>query len=367
MASGLDLIALRQSLHQQAESAFNEEKTAALVQQRLLDLGMEVVADDVAGHGILARMGAGSKRLLLRTDMDALPVAESSGVEHAAATGCHHACGHDGHMTMLLGALEQLAKKPPCEIWALIQPAEETGEGMEKCLAHEAFPDRFDHCLAIHNVPGQPKGTVLLRQGVGAVASTGIRWAFQGATSHAAEPHNGRNPIPAVARLVPLIERAAEDGDDLAVSALVHLEGGGPRFGTSAGDAAVSATMRAGTDDSLASMIQPITDAAEGEAKEGDFTLNVERIEPFPATMNDADTVDVLRKAFEKADILHAETDPFPWSEDFGHATAKWPGALVGLGSGEEQPNLHSPEYDFPDDLIGEGVNVWVTMVDALA
>jgi amidohydrolase len=330
-------------------------------------MGMTIVATDVAGHGILARMGSGERRILVRSDMDALPSAEQTGVEYAANTGAHHACGHDGHMTMLLGALEILSKNPPCEIWALFQPAEEIGEGMPRCLEHADFPGDFDACLAIHNVPGIPLGHVLIRSGVACLASTGISFAFQGVTSHAAEPKNGRNPIPTVGRLIARIERAADDGDEHAVVALVQLGGGGPTFGTSAGDALVAATLRAGSDESLAAMIDPLVAAAQQDADANGLQLEVNHIEPFPATINHEDVVRRVKDACTRADLDFMDPGPFPWSEDFGHATSRWPGALVGLGSGENQPALHRPDYDFPDALIEPGVKLWTVMVEALA
>ena len=366
MAADQGLVTIRHTLHAAAAPAFQEEKTAAIVQSRLHALGLDVVADDVAGHGVLARMGSGSPRVLLRCDMDALPFAEATGLKHAATNGAHHACGHDGHMAMLLGALERLAADPPCEVWALFQPAEETGEGMQRCLQHPAFPSDFEHVFAIHNVPGHPLGTVLVRDGVAAVASTGVRFSFHGETSHAAEPTAGRNPIPAVARLVPLLERASEDGDDQAVAALVQLSGGGPRFGTSAGDALVAATLRAGSDEALAHMLAPVLEAAQEEAKKGGFRLDVERVEPFPATRNDPATVQLVRDAAAKCGLEVRDPGVFPWSEDFGHATARWPGALIGLGSGTDQPALHRPDYDFPDALLPIGVDLWVAVVEAV-
>lgn len=367
--AGLDLVELRHRLHQNAETAFQEKTTAGIVREKLHHIGMDIVAEDVAGHGILARTGAdtGGKRILLRSDLDALPLEEATGVDYASTGGTHHACGHDGHMTMLIGALERIAQAPPCEVWALFQPAEETGEGMAKALEHAAIPDHFDAVVAFHNQPGHPLGQVLLRDGIAAVASTGMVLRFTGQTSHAAEPRLGRNPIPAAARLVKVIEDLPAQGDDHAVSALVQIEGGGPKFGTSAGDCLVATTIRAGTDDALKRMIDHLTRAARKEAEEEGLELDVEEVEPFPATMNDADVVKAIGRAAEQTGLEVHDPGAFPWSEDFGHATARWPGALVGLGAGEDHPSVHRPDYDFPDALIDKGVALWVAIVEELA
>ncbi len=359
------LQSLRHALHECAETAGNESATAEILRTALREMGAELVADGLGGHGLLAKVGSGSKKILLRADMDALPMVEATGASYAAA-GAHHACGHDGHMAMLLGALERLTNAS-VEVWALFQPAEEVGEGMLACLSDPAMDQDFDHVLAIHNVPGYPLGSIILHDGPAAVASTGIRFSFEGETSHAAEPEAGRNPIPAVSRMVPNILDCPQLGDEASVAALVEIAGGGPRFGTNAGDARVAATLRAGTDDALEAMIASLVAFAEELASEGGFTLSVERIEPFPATVNHAATVQALRPAFEAFGALLVDADTFPWSEDFGHATKRWPGALIGLGSGTDQPALHRPNYDFPDALLEVGINAWVTMVEALA
>lgn len=353
---------LRRRLHGAAETAHDEAETARIVRERLDAAGIDVVAEDLAGHGILARSGSGRPHLLLRADLDALPMQEATGVDHAADTN-HHSCGHDGHMAMLLAAATDW--DPPCTVWWLFQPAEETGEGMAACLADDRFPTDLDGVVAFHNVPGHDLGTVLVRDGTAAVASTGLTIHWEGRTSHAAEPDAGANPIPLAAQLVPIVLESPRHGDEAAVASLVEVRGGAPRFGTSAGDCSLSMTLRAGTDDALDAMIAHVVRSARDQADGTGIKVEHERIEPFPATINHPDAVEAVRSAANGLGLPLHDPGPFPWSEDFGHATARWPGVLVGVGSGTDQPALHAPDYDFPDDLIPVGRDLWRAIVTA--
>lgn len=352
-------ITLRRKLHAQAETAGHESETARTV-AAALPPGAEIVAQDLAGHGLLARIGAGRPHLLLRADLDALPMEEATGRPYAA-TKAHHACGHDGHMAMLLAALN--GWDVPCTLWVLFQPSEETGEGMAACLADERFPTDLDGTVAFHNVPGHPLGTVIVPSGTAAVASTGLVIRWQGATSHAAEPEAGRNPIPLASRLVLATQEASKSWGEGAVVAFVEIQGGGPRFGTSAGDCLAAMTLRARTDQELDAMVDQVTRLAQDAAEGTGITVDAAKIEPFTATVNDADAVAVIRTAAKTCGLDVVDPGAFPWSEDFGRATARWPGALVGIGSGTDHPPLHSKDYDFPDDLLQPGRDLWRAIV----
>lgn len=363
---------LRHALHRHPETAGEETETAARIQDWLADhAGLDPVASGVGGEGLLYRVEGerdGPTRLL-RADLDGLPLQEASDTPYASKVdGRHHACGHDGHMAMLSAALAGLAQDGSAAgtVYGFFQPAEETGEGMAKSLEDERLADLdVDQCFAIHNVPGFPKGHIVVRDGVAAVASTGLRFRFDGRTSHAAEPHEGRNPIPVAARLVP--ELLASPGDRAgAVAAIVGIDGGGERYGTSAGDAALYATLRADQDDDLAAMVDGVQDTARRLATEAEVTVEADLVEPFPTTHNDPQAVQAVREAAGTAGLpVHAPERPFPWSEDFGHATAHWPGALLGLGLGEDHPAVHHPSYDFDDERLKDGIRFWRALAEA--
>ena len=365
---------LRRALHRRPEVAFREEGTARLVRSFLEEHGAGTVVEGIAGHGFLVRIegGGDGPALLLRADLDALPLKEASGMPYASERdGKHHACGHDGHMAMLAGALAVLAARRDAwrgTVYGLFQPAEETGEGAKDVLGHDGIADLpVDRTFAFHNLPGRPLGSVAVRDGPAAVASTGVKVHYKGATSHASEPHAGRNPIPALAALAGEVTSAPAmclPYGTPALATLIHVQAGGPRFGTSAGSGHLSATLRADTDDDLEALVEHVRRLAERLAAAFDLSCDFELVEPFPATVNDPGAVQQVRRAAEAAGLpLDFPARPQPWSEDYGHLAKQWPGALVILGAGEGQPALHSPGYDFPDGLLQPGIRLWLALV----
>ncbi len=364
--SAAELVALRQELHTCPEPSNREAATAERIRTFLAGHGLEPLAADVGGHGLLYSVGP-RPRVLLRAELDALPIHEAPGPAHAStAPGFHHACGHDGHMAMLAGALLAI-QAAGGSVYGLFQPAEETGEGAARCLEHPALDLNLDAAYAIHNVPGRPLGEVGVREGVAAVASRGLTARLRGATSHASEPHAGRNPIPAAAHLA--LDAVALPNQQLPRGAgglvtLVHLLGGSRAFGTSAGDAQVSVTIRGDSDQEVEALEAGFRKRAEGLAQAHGLNVEVDVEEPFPATINDAASVYRVKAAAKEAGLACREPlEPQPWSEDFGYFLRRWPGALILLGSGDAQPALHASDYDFPDALISQGVAFWTRLV----
>jgi amidohydrolase len=353
------IVALRHDLHALAETSGNEAATSAHVQAWLKDQGVEICATGIAGHGFLAKVGEPS--LLLRADLDALPLQEQTGVAYAAKNA-HHACGHDGHMAMLAGGLARMVNEGG-SAYGLFQPAEETGAGAIGCLADERVANlSVEHCFAIHNLPGIPLGSTAIPEGTAAVASEGLKIEFSGASSHAAEPFAGRSPVGAVASLA-LFAQAAPNQvlpfDEGALATVVGMNSGGEKYGTSPGDGQLFVTIRAGTDEALQILRDAIVRQAEGLAAGFNITCNYKQVESFPATQNDGGAVALAVEAASRAGCASETAKTAPWSEDFGHFTARWPGALILLGSGENQPALHAPNYDFPDDLLEIGARFW--------
>ncbi len=359
-----DLVALRHELHRHPNPSDDEKETAQIVRRYLADEGIEPIADDVGGHGLLYKIGEPS--VLLRAELDALPMTEQTKAPHSSENeGTHHACGHDGHMAMLIGAMLRVRDEGG-GMYALFQPAEETGKGALRCLEHPALDLDVDAAYAIHNVPGLPLGEVGVRDGVAAVASRGLTARMRGATSHASEPHAGRNPINALAHLAldapSLANQHLHLGADALVT-LVHLRGGARRFGVSAGEGELSVTLRAEHDEDV-EVLEGMFRRRAAALAEG-YSLDCEVVveEPFPATVNAPECAAKAREAARRAGLDVREPHlPQPWSEDLGHFLRRWPGALILLGSGESQPTLHAPDYDFPDPLINKGVDLWTTL-----
>ena len=370
------LTEIRHALHRHAELSGEEEATAALLAEQLSHCRPDNLMTGLGGHGVCAEFQSGNPgpTVLLRADIDALPLSDLDNLGYASQTaGVAHKCGHDGHMTMLLGLARRLADAPPAagRVLLLFQPAEETGAGAKRILADPRFADlRPDRVLGLHNLPGFPLGSLVVRNGSFAAASRGLEVTLTGASSHAAEPEAGRSPAPAAAALVqaltnlPQLEAGLAQG---AKATVVGIDVGGPAYGTSPGRGRVMVTLRAFTDPVMDRLSRRAVDLATGLAAAHGLDVDLAWHEDFPATLNDPDTVAMVADAADGAGIKVIRPDqPFAWSEDFGHFTAAFTGALVGLGAGEDQPPLHHPDYDFPDALLETGVQFWHRSLAAL-
>ncbi|MBD3161223.1 MAG: amidohydrolase [Candidatus Eisenbacteria bacterium] len=357
-----ELTALRRELHRLAERSGSEEKTAERIAEFLRTHRPDRLETGIGGHGVAALFEGAEPgpRLMIRADLDALPIDETIRIAHASRTpGVAHKCGHDGHMTIVAGLASLLREDPVAKgsILLLFQPSEETGEGADRVLADPKFSAlRPDFVLALHNLPGYPERTVVVRDDVFAYGSIGVICELTGATSHAAEPAAGRSPALAIAQAIEAISALPQFDapiEESAKATVIHARVGERAFGTSPGEGQVLATLRSGSEAVLQRMRERTERILAAIAGAYELQHRLTWVEEFPPTRNDADWTRRIRAAasalgYERSDPAH----PFPWSEDFGHFTAKLPGALFGFGVGTDRPALHHPDYDFPDAMI---------------
>ena len=372
----LSLSELRHRLHACAELSGEESRTAALLCQELEQLTPDRLVCELGGHGLVAIFDGPlpGPRVLLRADMDALPLPDRTDLAWAEPGGqVSHKCGHDGHMSLLLGVARQLAGTRPSRGSALLlfQPAEETGAGARAVLDDPRFRELApDRVLAIHNLPGYPLGTLVSREGCFASASQGLSVRLTGVSSHAAEPERGRSPVACAAQLAQALAALAQAVTALHEAAQLTVVGreiGGPAFGTSPGSGRVCATLRTHDSAVMTRLARACEELGQGLAAAHGITCELEWVEIFPATWNNAAVVrSVERLAGQAGFVIQQPNTPFAWSEDFGHFTAACPGALFGLGAGENQPPLHHPDYDFPDTLLDTGVRFLLTTLKGL-
>jgi metal-dependent amidase/aminoacylase/carboxypeptidase family protein len=236
--------------------------------------------------------------------------------------------------------------------------------GAEKVINDPKFNAiQPDYVFAIHNLPGFPLNQVILSKRNFAAASTGMIIRLHGKTSHAAEPEKGQSPARAVAKIIQELETLPEkpsDQQSFALLTIIHANIGDVAFGTTPGEAVVMATLRAFEDEVLRKLSLNTEEMVSGITAREKLEHDISYTESFPATVNHIDAANLVSKAVKNLGVdSHEIPEPFKWTEDFGHYTQNFKGALIGLGSGRNHPALHNPDYDFPDELIPTGVSLF--------
>ncbi len=370
-------IKIRRHLHQHPELSGREVKTSEFVINYLNECNPDKVITGIGGHGILAFFGDASlqsePKIMIRCELDALPIKEETEQDHRSKNeGVMHACGHDGHLTIVLGVADWLKKNRPetGAVLLLFQPAEETGEGAPAVLNDPQFKDiKPDHAYALHNIPGTEAGTVLIREGTFACASTGLKLFFKGKSSHAGYPGQGINPSWTVAEIVNFVNSLDMVQDisspDFAIATNTYIKVGEVAFGTNPGFGEMGITFRSANDEQLNLLKNRVIDKCRDLNKvKGNPEITWKTVEPFPAAINNKKGVEIVKRASENAGVKVQEMKhPFPWSEDFGNFRNRCPITLFGLGSGKDMPPLHAERYDFNDTIIPVGVNVFINII----
>lgn len=365
------LRSFRHTLHRHPDLSGQEHATAALVREKLASYQPDQIVDNIGGAGLLAIYDSQQPgpTTLIRCELDALPIHERSTQSHCSAhQGRAHACGHDGHMTIAIAVAEALAAHRPVRgrVILLFQPAEEDGQGARRVFADPAFaPFRPDFAFALHNVPGLPLGEVFTRPGPFNCASRGLIIRLEGKTSHAAHPEEGISPTGALARLMEQLPQLPTRFNEATWVTLVHAKLGEKAFGTAPGDAVLMATLRTETNDAMTLLADQACAMATAEAEAAGLSVRFEWEDDFLASVNTEQGYQHIVNACEEAGVLcHTMDEGFRWSEDFGVFTLNGEGAMFGLGAGVEHPQLHNPDYDFPDSLIPVGQSVFLNTIN---
>ena len=369
------LCATRQHIHQHPELSFQEADTAALVAGHLQDWGWDVTRG-VGGHGVVGTLSVGSstKRIALRADMDALPIPEATGKPYASVNaGVMHACGHDGHTTMLLGAAQQLAKTRNFSgtVHLVFQPAEEAGRGSgAQRMIEDGLFERFpcDAIFGLHNTPGVPTGSFGFGSGPFMSASDAAHITIHGRGGHAARPHQTVDPVLIAGSLVMALQSVVSRNIDPRQTAIVTI--GALHAGSAANVIPDVATLAlsirsfdAAVREQLEQRIRALV-TAHVQGYGGEVDIDYER--GYPVVVNtEAETQFAAQVARELVGPERALA-PFPpvtGSEDFAYYLQKKPGCCLRLGNGEGAM-LHNPRYDFNDELLTVGAAYWTRLAE---
>jgi len=367
------LIPLRHELHQQPEISGEEENTARRIHDFLANTKPDNIYTQVGGHGLIVSYDSGVEgpHVMFRAELDALRIEELNELPYRSQIAERgHLCGHDGHMSILAGLGLYLGSNKPTKgkVSLLYQPAEETGEGglavTKSAIWKQIKPD---YLFALHNLPGFPKGQVLMKPDIFAAASQGLTARLKGSTAHAARPEQAKSPALALSQIIQDLHHFRESShtyQDFVLLTVVHALLGTPSFGITPGLAELRVTLRSFRNEDMSTLQAWTEQVIQRYAKASELKYKFEYSEVFPATVNHPEAYEILQNVVNHLDLPTRELEtPFRWSEDFGYYSEDCKSCFFGLGSGEDRPDLHHENYDFPDEIIERGLQVFITIM----
>ena len=365
------LMQMRHAFHQNPELGFEEVETKATIAAHLRALGLDVFDE---GCGVIATLssGGGNRAIGFRADMDALPIQETSTHDYQSRhAGKMHACGHDGHMTMLLGAAELLAKDPSFDgqIVFIFQPNEEHGLGA-KAMLEEGLLEKFplDEIYAIHNLPNAPLGEVSSKVGQICASESLFEITITGQGGHASMPHVGVDAITVGAEMIgalqTIISRKMAPHSGAVVSVTEFLSDGARNV--LAGKAVIKGDVRCRLPEDRAKVEQFMRQIVTGIAAAHNVGLEMDFRTEFIEVINaDAPVQAVISAAVAEGLVADGARQAMSFSEDFAHFTNEVPGCFLLMGNGETGPHaqpLHASDYDFNDALLVKGAQFWARL-----
>lgn len=366
----------RRHLHQHPELSFHEVDTSEFVARHLEEWGFDVTRQ-VGGYGVVGSLtvGEGSRSVAVRADMDALPIHEQTGLPWASRfDGRMHACGHDGHTTMLLGAARHLARTRNFSgtVHLVFQPAEEAGKnsGAQQMIADGLF-ERFpcDAIFGLHNHPGYPSGTFMFGTGAFLSASDTVFITVHGRGGHAARPHLAVDPVLVASSLVMALQTVVSRNIDPTQTAIVTV--GALRAGDAPNVIPESAELRLSVrsfDETVRTRLRERIIALTTAHAEGyGATVDINWEEGYPVLVNTDAETEFARQVAEElvgSERVIAPFGPVTGSEDFAYFLQHRPGCFLRLGNGEDCAMLHNAKYDFDDENLTVGAAYWARLVE---
>jgi hippurate hydrolase len=374
-----EFVALRREIHRFPELAFEEHRTSALVAEKLALWGYEVHRG-LGGTGVVGtlRRGSSARRLGLRADMDALPIAEASGRPWASAcAGRMHACGHDGHTAMLLAAARQLALHGQFDgtLHLIFQPAEEGAGGALKMMEEGLF-DLFpcDAVFAMHNMPGVPQGHLWLREGAAMASSDNVTITLHGTGGHGAMPHKAADPVVAAASLVMALQTVVSRNVDPQAAAVVTVGAlhAGQANNVIPAAATLELSVRALDREVRRTLRERIHALAAAQAESFGVRAEVDWRDGYAVLVNTPAETALAREvatALVGPGRVNPQAPALTASEDFAFMLERVPGCYLFIGNGDGRDGnaasacmVHNPGYDFNDDNLAIGCAYWVQL-----
>ena len=366
------LIRFRQDLHKFPELGFMEKRTKSKICKILYKLNIEVHE----GLGILGILKSGNskKMIAIRTDIDALPITETTNFSYRSKNlGVMHACGHDGHTAMLIGAADILASKKDFDgtVVFIFQPNEENGLGA-KAMLNEGILSNLpiEEIYAIHNLPGETLGQLSTREGLICSSESLFEIEIKGQSCHASMPQMGKDAILIASELIQnlqkIVSRKISSNSGIVISVTEFISNG--TRNVLAGNVILKGDARARSKEDRIYIEKFIRQISNGVALANDVSINVNFKTEFIETLNAKKPTEAIVKLAERVGLkVIPNRNPMSFSEDFAHFSNRFPGCFFLLGNGEKEPfskPLHSSDYDFNDDLLEIGSKFWVSLVE---
>ncbi len=372
-----DITGWRRHLHTIPELGFEEHQTAAFVVEKLKEFGITDITTGIGGTGIVAviegKTNTSGRAIGLRADMDALPITEATGLPHASThPGKMHACGHDGHTAMLLGAAQYLAETRNFDgrCVLIFQPAEEGGGGGNE-MVKEGMMDRWqiNEVYGMHNMPGHPVGAFAIREGALLAAADEFDITLEGQGGHAAAPHEAIDTNLAAAHVVVALQSVASRNVDpvgQVVVSVCTLRSDTDSHNVLPQTVRLRGTVRS-LDDGIRDLAEArVRDIVTHTAAAHQCTANITYDRGYPITVNHADETAYAADAAEKVTPgVWRDTPPIMAGEDFSYMLNVRPGAYMMIGNGEEGATVHHPMYDFNDDAIPAGCSWFAEVIES--
>jgi amidohydrolase len=367
----------RRDLHENPELLFDVHRTAGIVAEKLRSFGVDEVVEGIGITGVVGvirgRKGGSGRVIGMRADMDALPIIEATGAPHASKVpGKMHACGHDGHTAMLLGAAKYLAETRNFDGTAVVifQPAEEGGGGGEK-MVQDGMMDRFgiQQVFGMHNAPGLPVGQFGIRPGPLMAATDQFTIDLEGKGGHAAKPHECIDTTLVAAQLLQALQSVVSrnvDPIESAVLSITALHTGGDAFNVIPQTVHMKGTIRTLKEEIRGLVEQRLRTMIDGIALAFDARITLDFRRGYPVTVNaEAETAFAadVAETVAAGGLVDRDRPAVLGGEDFSYMLNERPGAFIWIGNGDTAM-VHHPEYDFNDAAIPYGVSYWAKLAE---
>ena len=369
-----DITAIRRDLHEHPEILFETHRTAKVVADHLTAIGCEEVVTGIGRTGVVGvikgKTDTKGRVIGLRADMDALPILEATGLPYASKTpGAMHACGHDGHTAMLMGAAQYLAETRNFDgtVVVIFQPAEEGGAGGKE-MCDDGMMDRWyiDEVYGMHNWPGMPLGTFGIRTGAFFAATDQFEITVEGKGGHAAKPQETIDSTLIASHVVVALQSIASrnaDPTDQVVVSVTSIESSSKAFNVIAQRVMLKGTVRTMSKDMRALAETRLKALAEGTASAFGAKADVNYIKGYPVMVNSPEQTEFAADVARSVSGDCTEAPLVMGGEDFAFMLEERPGAYILVGNGDGA-SVHHPEYNFNDDVIPAGCSWWAEIVE---